>query len=137
MSLSVLLPAFSLLFPAHAEEVPKKMIQHMAKAIGCDESGVSATFLGEEPLSGTKVTKTSWTIEGCGEPFMATYWEYGSWTFIDDRKLRGKAPFDLSCDKSALKYTFIDPMNRGVEGCGQRLTYVLTSSGWVANVSSR
>ena len=43
----------------------------------------------------------------------------------------------LHCAEDEVKYTFIDAMNRGVEGCDKRLSYVWHNGRWVANVSGQ
>jgi hypothetical protein len=55
-------------------------------------------------------------------------------------ELRRRAAFDLHCDPAALKFASLRDvdgvvMQYGVEGCGQRSTYVHTWSGWVLNVA--
>jgi hypothetical protein len=66
-------------------------------------------------------------------------------------RLVKQASFDMRCDEKDLKVTVLQRLegtttpngefletSEGVEGCGQRVTYVLTGSGaWVANATTQ
>lgn len=116
---------------------PKSMYPNLAKPSGCDPKTMTAEYVSYEELNSYKWKV--WTITGCGEPFIASYTTWaGGWKAVDDRALRKKAPFDLSCEAGQLAWTFIDTYNRGVSGCGQKVTYVYVpqTQMWVANLAS-
>jgi hypothetical protein len=60
------------------------------------------------------------------------------------KELRTRAAFEMSCDASSLKfvpvmysYTLAGVVTQyGVEGCDQRIVYVSTNDGWIANTRS-
>lgn len=47
-----------------------------------------------------------------------------------------RAAFDLSCDESELTATYLGTRQYGIEGCGQKVTYLLVDDQWIANVSA-
>jgi hypothetical protein len=48
--------------------------------------------------------------------------------------LRSRASFDLRCSSDQLRVTELDNKVAGVEGCGQRATYIIQHDGtWVMN----
>jgi len=56
-------------------------------------------------------------------------------------EVTARATFDMSCPAEELELHLLmkvvrRPSQIGVDGCGRRVTYVLTDSGWVANVES-
>ena len=56
-----------------------------------------------------------------------------------DAKLKHRASFDLSCPQRELRLRELDNSNvMGVEGCGQRATYVWVEAkdAWVMNTAS-
>ena len=127
--------AVCLLFvgPASAEgrEPHPKLLKAIAKQFSCEADQVSASFLDVEQINGRDVE--SWTIEGCGEPFMASTYGKSS-IYRNDRALRKKAPLELSCEASEVTYRFIDVDNRIAEGCGTQITYLYANRKWIANV---
>lgn len=118
---------------AQDKEPPKKMMKKVTKYAQCDKDTTRAEFISEEPAQHV----THWSFTGCGDPFMLSWTDHGGWRFWEDRPLRKKAPFDLDCEAESLEYTLIDATTRGVEGCGRRASYVLSSAGWVANVTAK
>jgi len=50
-----------------------------------------------------------------------------------DAELRTRAAFDLSCAQDKLVLVPLSDSSRGVEGCGQRATYVRVDFNWVMN----
>jgi hypothetical protein len=56
----------------------------------------------------------------------------------DDTEIRRKAAFDLSCGEADIQYTFLDTMNRGVTGCGSKITYKYDfNNGWFSDTAQR
>ena len=54
---------------------------------------------------------------------------------MHDDTLRSRASFDLRCPAPQLRVTELDNRTAGVEGCGQRATYIYNSPAntWVLN----
>lgn len=62
-------------------------------------------------------------------------------------QLRARAAYDLECNKDSLRIIELDDRTRGVQGCGQKVTYVencdgvrsnlLTECTWILNTDSR
>ena len=50
-----------------------------------------------------------------------------------DGELRKRAAFDLSCAEDKLALTPLGDSTRGVEGCGQKATYIYANMSWVMN----
>ena len=117
--------------------LPASQQKKLFKQWGCDADTTTVALVGSEPVSGFEVT--GWLVTGCGEPFVQTMNERrGQWTFgPDDRELRKRAPFDLSCGAADVTYTWISSTTRGASGCGQQLTYIRIDQKWVANVAGR
>ena len=115
---------------------PKKMIKYLEKTLKCDWEKMQWNHLGSDLIH--PITYTTWALTGCGDEFYATWWTAsgGYRGIMDDKSLRKKAPFDLGCEKDKITYTYIDYATEGVEGCGKRATYMQSSAGWVANVTS-
>ncbi|SRR5579883_1657866 len=68
------------------------------------------------------------TLAGCGPEMFAT----GDATV---KQLRKRAAFDMDCPEDELHTVKIDDRTRGVAGCNQRLTYVMSCDrvgGWGA-----
>lgn len=58
-----------------------------------------------------------------------------------EQKLQTRAAYDFNCPGPQLQLVKLDQRTRGVQGCGQRATYVWVCSGndctWVLNSDSR
>ena len=117
--------------------LPAKQQKKLYKEWKCEEESTRVEFLSAETIGGFEVT--GWLVSGCDEEFIQVMNERrGSWSYgHNDRDLRRRAPFDLSCEPSDVVYTYIDSTTRGATGCGAQLTYVRIDRKWIANVSSQ
>jgi len=54
---------------------------------------------------------------------------------MHEDSLRARASFDMRCPAAELRVTEIDPSTAGVDGCGQRGTYIFSGAAgtWVLN----
>jgi hypothetical protein len=114
------------------------MLKKVGNRMGCDIEATDVAYRDSKSLRG--VDWTVWWVEGCGDqPFLVSWTkktEFGVWGFVEDSDVRRKAAFDLDCPADQLEYTFIDPLTRGVSGCGRRVSYSKVRDGWFANVAS-
>jgi hypothetical protein len=121
-------------------EIPKAALKMAKKWGGCRGKETVFSLIRNEQDG--KAAVTFFSVENCnGKSFMAHYSKMWVGTSLhqsygDDQDLRKRAPFDLNCPAEQVTYTLISQTMRGVEGCEQRMTYVATDSGWVANVSA-
>ena len=116
----------------------KSTLKRIKQIYGCDADASHFETIDSSVSKATVTVETAtWKVDLCGtEQFLTVSYGGKVWRFWTDAALRKKAPFDLDCDAKAITYTFIDATNVGVEGCGKRVTYIGTTSGWVANVKS-
>jgi hypothetical protein len=69
-------------------------------------------------------------MEGCGThvDYVLYCQGYCGWASITE--LEKRAAFELGCDHEALKTQELSEGTYGVQGCGQRASYVLRHTGW-------
>lgn len=123
--------------PAWADGPPTgAALKAFTKEYGCSANTTVFRFVMEEHPDAQ--TYTTWDVTGCGAPFAYTWVALGGrGAGFDDKSLRMKAPFEMSCDPGQVTYTYLDKYTRGASGCGARISYVLLSKGnWVANTTS-
>ncbi|HSC86353.1 MAG TPA: hypothetical protein VLC09_03755 [Polyangiaceae bacterium] len=82
--------------------------------------------------------KASFEIQGCDnvEIYSLVSAKSGPWVIYSDKDLRSKLKFSFAESCPTWTVEFIDDATRGVTACEQKLVYVMTASGWVANTAT-
>lgn len=85
----------------------------------------------EEPA----FTRTAFEVTGCDKTsiFVATVGGLGGWVLVSDWDMRKKVAFSHGDKCPDWTVEYIDAGTRGVTACDQKLVYVFSNSGWVAN----
>ena len=84
----------------------------------------------------------SFEISGCGATEISCIRSLSSglataWSVYSDEDLRKKVRFSFGNRCPDLSVEFIDHGTRGVTACEQKIVYVMTSSGWIANTETK
>jgi hypothetical protein len=77
-----------------------------------------------EELAPTYLGENQYRMSGCNaDTTFELRCRMGQCAWVPD--VRGRASFDLQCDKEQLTSTKLDPVTVGVSGCGKRASYRL------------
>jgi hypothetical protein len=117
-------------------EVKTALQERAVVDMGCPAESIQVKPISE--VSDDNVTEAAIEISGCGGTQIASVSYYGSfaWSTATDWPLRKKLKFTYAdrCPDWTVEY--VDKSTRGVTACGDKLVYVLTPSGWLADTVS-
>jgi hypothetical protein len=93
---------------------------------GCPRGLEPRPRIGKAPTMRRSLVFAALLIAGCVLPFPIT---------THNDSLRARASFDMRCPVAELHVTDLGPSTAGVDGCGQRGTYIFSSAAgaWVLN----
>jgi hypothetical protein len=106
-----------------------------ASELNCPIGQLTAKTL--ESKANLSPKKWSFELTGCGgTEIVALVDAYDMWIYSDmDLRKKLKFTFGDRCPTWAVE--FIDSATRGVTACDEKLVYVITPSGWVANTAAK
>ena len=121
--------------------IPCLLAAVAALASGCWTLPKTA-FRSDHPecKSSRKITATEtqygWAMQGCGhaDEYLVTCFGYCRFNAFSDA--RRQASFETGCDESQIEIQVLDRQTLGLRGCGQRLVYKSTATGWFMNTES-
>lgn len=110
-----------------------KMHKMAASDMRCDIGTLQAKRI--DLKDGPNLTTTSFEITGCDKTAIVVVEVSSSesWEIISDWDLRKKLAFSYGDTCPGWTVEYIDAGTRGVTACDQKLVYISSPSGWVAN----
>jgi hypothetical protein len=105
-----------------------------AKKFGCAETAFTGRRVGEIP-SATGVPWSIYEYTGCNQTRRVfTACENADTCTEWTESIEARAAFDLGCDAKELRMMILDAQTLGVQGCGNRASYMSLPGGeWVLN----
>lgn len=123
--------------PGMSEKLDGNIRDWLAKQWSCDEDQLAAKYVRDIP-AGAGRPWSVYTYSGCNRTTrLFTACENADECTRWSESMEERAAFDLSCGIDELHMRILDEITIGVEGCGQKATYLSTFGGkWVMNNAS-